>query len=33
MVLIQKYENLIEDKHFNTYFYNKERLGELKILN
>lgn len=29
---MQEYENIIEDKHFNTHFYNKERLEELKTL-
>jgi len=32
MALMQEYENIIENKHFNTHFYNKERLEELKIL-
>lgn len=29
---MREYENIIEDKRFNTHFYNKERLEELKKL-
>lgn len=30
IALMQEYENIVQDKHFNTHFYNKERLNELK---
>ena len=32
LALMQEYESIIEDKHFNPHFYNKQRLEELKKL-